>query len=307
MATAVDFTQGAGPQGLPLGAPGIVTTGRVLFVSSATGNNSAWNGKQGASPQFPFATIQYAMTQCRDSKGDVIYVMPGHAETIAASATLALSKIGVQVIGLGNRRNRPTITLNGTDSTIAISAASVTLRNVILLAGIDEIVSAITVTAAFVTLDAVDVVEVTSKQFIQFLLTTTAADDIIVINCTHHQSTAPAANSLWISLIATDRAKIVNNRIFITTTNSASSSVISVGTASVNILIQNNVIVQLGGTATIPINCVTNTSGFITGNTVASAKTAIAGSIACASCYAALNYAGHVVNTSGILEPGTDT
>src|SRR4029077_5305854 len=126
-------------------------------------------------------------------------------------------------------------------------------------------------------------------------------------NCTCHQSTASAANSLWISLVGADRAKILNNKFFLTTTNSASSSVIqSVTTAPVNILIQGNTIVHLGGTAVVPINLMTATSGFVSNNTVASPKTAIAGSIACASCYASNNLAGHVVNTSGILEPVAD-
>lgn len=310
MPTNTQFTQGVSRAGFPLGGPDLVTTGRVMFVSNVSGdlgNNSAWDGKRGASPSQPFLTLAFAITQARSSKGDVIYLMPGHAEVIATATSLALNKIGVQIIGLGVGSNRPSITFNGVASIITISGASTVLKNVQLLAGVDEVVTAISVTAAFVTIDAVDVVETTSKQFIQKILTSSAATDLVVKECTDHQSTAPAANSLWIQLVAAHRAKILNNRIFITTTNSASSSVISASTASSNILIKDNIIVQLGGTSTIPINLVTATSGYVVGNGVASAKTAIAGSIACASCYAALNYAGHVVNTSGILEPGTDT
>lgn len=306
VATVTNFTQGVSPFGMP-GDITVLTTGRVYFVDSVTGKNAAYNGKQGASAQFPFATINYAITQCRASKGDIIYVFPGHAETIAAAATLACSKIGVRVIGLGNRNNRPTIQLLGTDSKIAMTAASFTIQNVILLAGIDEIVTAISVTAAYCTLDGVDVVETTSKQFIQFVLTSALATDLLIQNCVHHQSTAPAANSLWIQLIGADRAKILNNRFMITTTNSASSSVIeSDTTAPVNITIGGNYIVQLGGTGTIPINLVASTSGHVYDNYVASLKTNIAGSIALASCYGDQNFAGHVVNKNGLLEPVVD-
>jgi hypothetical protein len=281
-----------------------LTTGNRWFVNSATGVNSVGAGRN---PDQPFASLAYALTQVTASQGDIIYLMPGHNEAIAAAATLALSVAGITIIGLGARNNRPTFTFAGVDSLIGISGAGCVLRNVRLVAGIDEIVTAISVTAAFVELDRVDISEVTSKQFIQFCLTTAAATDLIIQNCVHHQSTAPAASSLWIQLVGADRAKILNNQIFITTTNSASSSVIeSDTTAPVNIRIEGNRIVQLGGTGTIPINLVTSTSGLVHNNIVASAKTAIAGSIALASCYGGLNYAAHVVNKSGLLEPVVD-
>jgi hypothetical protein len=284
-----------------------VTCGEVFFVDS-TNANAADSVGAGKNSDKPFATIAYAITQCTASKGDIIYVLPGHAETIAAAGSLALSKIGVSIIGLGQGANRPTITFNGTDSVIAISAASCRIQNVILAAGIDEVVKAISITASFAHLDRVDIHEVTSKQFIQFVLTDANADNMTIENCRHYQATAPAANSLWIQLVGADRARILNNEFFLTTTNSASSSVIeSDTTAPLGILIKNNTIVQLGGTATIPIKLVANTSGYIDGNRVASAKTAIAGSIAAASCYCGQNYAGHVVNTSGLLEPVVDS
>lgn len=305
------FPQGISSYGVPIigggSDRGATTTGNVFFVSSAIGNNSNYGGN-GVDPSTPFSTLAYAISQCTASKGDVIYMMPGHAETIAAATTLALNKAGVRIIGLGNRNNRPTISFAGTDSLLSISAASISLENVILLAGIDEVVTALSISAAFARLFAVDIVETASKQFIQFLLTTAAGDDLIIEGCTHHQSTAPAANSLWIQLVGADRAKIRNNQFFITTTNSASSSVIeSDTTAPVNILIAGNRIVQLGGASVVPINLVANSSGMICDNYVASPKTAIAGSIAAASCYCFENYVCHVVNKTGIYDPGVDS
>ncbi len=284
---------------------GHVTTGNVFFVNSATGTDDT---SHGFSPEAPFASIAYAITQCTANNGDRIYAMPGHVETIAAAGSVDFTgKAGVAVYGLGIGTNRPKILFNGTDSIIKMAAANCTLQNVYLSAGIDEVVTAVSVTAAFCTLDAVDVVEASAKQFIQFCLTTAAATDLRIQNCVHHQSTASASNALWIQLVGADRAKIRNNQFFITTTNSASSSIIeSDTTAPVNILISGNTIVQLGGASVIPVKLVASTSGFVGNNTVASPKTAISGSIACASCYAANNYAGHVVNTSGILEPVAD-
>ena len=307
-----NFPAGVTSFGLPVigGGPlSVTTTGLVFFVDSVTGNDAPYNSSsgQGTNPSQPFKTLSIAMTQTRASKGDVIYLMPGHAELIPAAATLNFFKAGVQVIGLGIGSNRPSITYAGTDSLLLFSAASTALRNVRLLCSVDEVVTALSVTAANVTIDTVDVVETAAKQFIQKVLTTAAAVDLTITNCTDHQSTAPAANSAWIKLVGADRANIIGNRIFITTTNSASSSVIlSVTTAPVNILIQDNVIVQLGGASVIPINLMTGTSGYAASNKVASPKTTIAGSIALASCYGANNLASHTVNTDGILEPVAD-
>jgi hypothetical protein len=305
-----NYPAGLASFGVPLlgaGPLGVVTTGRIMFVDSAAGNDSPWNDSsgQGGDPSKAFATISFAITQARSSKGDVIYVLPGHAETIATATTLTLNKIGVQIIGLGFGANRPTITFNGTASNILISAASTALRNVILAAGIDEIVTAVSVSANYCMLERVDVNEVTSKQFIQFALIT--GTDCIVQGCRHFQATAPAANTLWIQLQGAHRAQIIGNQVFITTTNSASSSVVeSDTTAPLNVFLQDNRFVQLGGVSTIPINMMAATSGFASGNQVASQKTAIAGSIALASMYGALNYANHVVNKNGLLEPVVD-
>lgn len=289
------------------GSPILVgrTTGNVFYVNATGGSDT---DGYGYSPEAPFASITYAITKCTANNGDRIYALPGHVETIAsAAATMTFSgKAGVAVIGLGIGTNRPKITFTGTDAIITMAAANCILSNVWLDAGIDEVVTAITVTAANCLVDRVDVVEHAAQQFIQFLLTTSAGTDLVIQNCTHHQSTASASNAKWIQLVAADRAKVLGNRIFITTTSNSGSNVIAVSTAAVNILIADNTIVQLGGTATIPITLVSGTSGFVARNTVASAKSAIAGSIACASCYASNNYAGHVVNTSGLLEPVVD-
>ena len=58
------------------------TPGDVYFVNSATGTDSAGNGQN---PDAPFATLAYAVAQVTSGQGDVIYVMPGHAENIAAA------------------------------------------------------------------------------------------------------------------------------------------------------------------------------------------------------------------------------
>ena len=84
------------------------TTGNVFFVDSGIGSDTADVGKKATEP---FATLDYAIGRCTASNGDVIIVMPGHAESLTAA--IALDVAGIKIIGLGNGDNRPRFTLAG--------------------------------------------------------------------------------------------------------------------------------------------------------------------------------------------------
>src|SRR3990167_6061342 len=60
------------------------------------------------------------MSRCTASRGDVIFVMPGHAETVSAAGGITMDVNGVAIIGLGSGDLRPTITYDTAD-TAAIS------------------------------------------------------------------------------------------------------------------------------------------------------------------------------------------
>lgn len=99
--------------------------GDIYFVNSTGGTDTTGHGKN---PDDPFATIDYAIGQCTASKGDVIYVLPGHAETTTA---IALDVAGVRIIGCGWGRIRPTITADTTaGSLLTVSAANCEIHNI---------------------------------------------------------------------------------------------------------------------------------------------------------------------------------
>lgn len=126
-----NFPNGVASFGLPVLPPGGVfgpSTGSVFFV-----HHTGSNGNSGLTTAQPFATIDAAIGACTASKGDTIYVMPGHAETISTAAGINADVAGVRIIGLGWGGARPTITMSATTSTIAIAAASVTLSNLLIV------------------------------------------------------------------------------------------------------------------------------------------------------------------------------
>jgi len=122
-----------------------LSTGSVFFCHSGTGTDAAGYGQN---PDSPTATLDYAIGLCTASKGDTIYVMPGHAETIAAADGFDADVAGIRIIGLGWGRLRPVFTYSATDSTAAVGAANVWIENLVFVAGISAVVVALDVEAA---------------------------------------------------------------------------------------------------------------------------------------------------------------
>ncbi len=121
-----------------------VTTGARWFVHSGTGTDGAGYGQN---PDAPCATIDYAIGLATASQADIIYVMPGHNETITAATSCVIDKIGLSIIGLGRGTNRPTLDFDNAAGTIEFDAASCRLSNVILKASVVNVVICINVDA----------------------------------------------------------------------------------------------------------------------------------------------------------------
>lgn len=136
------------------GVPLIQThPGRVFWVDNSTaGSGDTYRtGSDGNKGTFdaPFATINYAVnTACRANKGDIVFVKPGHAETIADATTLTLGVAGVAVIGLGSGSNRPTLTFStATTANIPVTAANITVHNMLFKANKADVASVFTATS----------------------------------------------------------------------------------------------------------------------------------------------------------------
>ena len=117
------------------------TTGSIFFVDSNTGSNS----NDGKSPDTAFATVDFAIGNCTATKGDIIYVMPGHAETTTA---IAADVAGITIIGIGRGRARPALTATTAASDlIDVTAANVAIKNMRLVGAASGVTSLISVGA----------------------------------------------------------------------------------------------------------------------------------------------------------------
>ena len=136
-----------------------------------------------------YNTIDAAVSACVAGRGDIIYVGAGHTETISSATALLLDVAGVTIIGLGFGNARPTITLDtATTATIPVSAANITIKNVIFSANFADIAVLFTLTTAksFRLEDCDFVATAANMNFISIVTTSTtdnAADGLDIINC----------------------------------------------------------------------------------------------------------------------------
>lgn len=126
--------------------------GKVFWVSNST---TLLPGQRGGSDQnkgtfdSPFATLDYAIGQCTAGRGDIIYIKPGHAESVASATAINFDVAGIAIIGLGNGSSRPTFTFTTANTaTIPVSANNITLQNCIFIGNFLSIASTFTVAAA---------------------------------------------------------------------------------------------------------------------------------------------------------------
>src|SRR3990167_3153672 len=134
--------------------------GRVFWLGNSatpvpggvTGVDSA--GAYGDNAQRPFATFDYTVSQCTAARNDTIFILPGHAETIATATALDVDVAGVRTFGLGVGSNRPTFTLaTAATATITWSANNTRTENIVVICNVDGCNSAMTVTGNDVYLD----------------------------------------------------------------------------------------------------------------------------------------------------------
>jgi hypothetical protein len=130
--------------GKPIGAfPQAYGFGNTYYVDSGVA------ASEGTSPQTAVGTLEAAINKCTANQGDVIIILPGHAESIVSATALNFDLAGIRIEGLGEGANRPTFTFTTANTaTIPVSADGITIRNCIFVGNFLSIASCFTVAAA---------------------------------------------------------------------------------------------------------------------------------------------------------------
>lgn len=309
------YPHGISSFGIPVIGSGTqipATTGKYFFVDSNTGSNS----NPGTDPEQPLATLDGALTKCRDSKMDVVVLMPGHSETITGAGGITLDKIGVYVVGLGTYDLRPRFLMDGaTTVTCLVTAANVTVENCVFAAGHADIVTFATVTAkgcCFKYCKWED--NIATEDFLVGFNVGSADNDSDGFSFLYNDWSTPNASTGVIKLLKNQNdVKIIGNTFCVDCSASTFAPIYSPATeVQLNILVADNVIHNVhDGDAAVGISIAnTASTGAIVRNLVghqdAAGETPILAGAAGLFC--ALNYASGVLGTaSGYLYPAADS
>ncbi|MBW2632374.1 MAG: hypothetical protein JRC90_11595 [Deltaproteobacteria bacterium] len=116
----------------------------VYYVDSVNGDD----GRAGKSVETSLATLDAAIGKCTANQGDVIYLMPNHAEAKDATGSIATADIaGITIVGLGSGDQIPTFSLGHAGATLTVSAADVKISNIQVLSTVADVAVGITITA----------------------------------------------------------------------------------------------------------------------------------------------------------------
>ena len=259
-----NYPNGVSSFGMPVinhGGQIPATTGNYWFVHSGTGNN----GNVGNTPSAPLATINAAIDDAIASQGDVIIVMPGHAETISGATGIVVDVAGISIIGLGVGRNRPVISFDNTASRIPVSADNVLIQGLVFVGAVADIVSGVTITGDDVTLRGCEIASGgAALEFLQ-MLDIDAATRVIVENCRFIAS-ATAGSNTAIRLDATIDCTIRNCEFRGDFTTAAISGNAGSAAASTNAAVIGNLIENLDTTAGLLLDHHDDSTGITSGN-----------------------------------------
>lgn len=129
------------------------TTGRVFIVCAAilTGIRPEIDAMYGSGyadgKRIVHTTLALAIAETVANRGDIIFIAPGHTESVSDATSLAFNKAGVTIIGLGNGSLRGTYTLDTVaTSKIVVSAADITIKNTIFIANFADVATVFSVT-----------------------------------------------------------------------------------------------------------------------------------------------------------------
>jgi hypothetical protein len=304
----------------------IAGTGKTFYVDSGATNAADTNN--GRSWSAPCATVDGAINKCTANQGDVILVAEGHAETwTTTGAKLIADVVGITIIGLGTGSNRPTFTFGHTGTTWTISAANVTLCNLLLVTNVDQVVTYGTISGTDCTLVDIETRDVTDKEVVSDF--TVTGDRFKVQRYFKNGYVDGDANARIFNLTGVDNA-LFEDCIFMT---KVTTGIVNfTGTACTNVVAKKcvfyvkstttgakNIVDTVTGSTYVSFECTDLSSGAITTGNISTVTDALYGTTGIASFPAgaaaannvsiaeALRYAQENIINGGTILPATQS
>lgn len=296
--------------------------GRVILLCNSTARTGDDPNITGRIYGGTAGTLASAMSLCRANMGDVILVLPGHAENVGTTA-MANLVAGTRIVGVStsgpSQDSAPTFTWNATGSTWAINQKNVEISGLrLLMDQANGVTAPINITAAGCQLKNNYMrwsVDATHLATTAITVGSGATDCVIYGNQVDGAAAGVCTDGIKLLGATTpDRFVLANNvmQAAATTTN----GLINVSVAAKNILIAANQITNLTASSVAGI-VFSNVaaSGQVSDNyitvfnatTITQGTTGITVGGASNLCGFFQNFTVNSVNASGILTPAADT
>jgi hypothetical protein len=276
-----------------------LTSGTHFFVDSVHG--AATNS--GLSWSSALSTIDAAIGKCTANAGDIIWVAPGHVETITGT-DITVDIAGVSVIGTGRGSLMPQIKHNHANAEVSIAADNVLWQGIRHSADVTGVKVAIEIENGidYCTVKGCvfDVVTTGTDEFLVSVRTNDASNFALIEDNDFDMGLGGAVAA--ISFTAdTDGTKVIGNRI---QGDYSSACINGITTLSTKLLIKGNLLVN-GGTGALntepAIELLTNSTGIICDNYIVSDLATLTASIVADKCIKFQNYCADAANETGGL------
>lgn len=214
----------------------MVNTSDEYYVDSVNGDD----GRSGKSKETAVATLDYAIGLTTANQGDIIYVLPGHAETVTTAITCDMA--GVTIVGIGEGKKRPAFTCNAAIDAITVTAANVKIHNLYFPAStLTGVTSRINIAAA--NCEVSDCLFLCGVYDLETITITADGDDAIIQDNEFDVNSAGEADAaIEIEAAGVNGLKVINNLFDgYDDTQAWDVGAINSGAAHTNCLIKGNI------------------------------------------------------------------
>lgn len=199
------------------------------------------------------STLNAGLARCRSGKGDIVFVLPGHAETITTANAFSNLVSGTRIIGVAPFGSglMPTITYSNTAATMLLNVANVQITGMKFVPGVDAVVNYVNVSGAGCYLGG-NLFNMGDDSALDMqtalILGTGATNCVVEANRFTNTGTGVSTAAITASGTGLDNLKLLANEF---TCSCATTGVVNVTGTGINQLYKDNVCYNT--TATTPL------------------------------------------------------
>lgn len=264
-------------------------------------------------------TLNAGLARCRSGHNDIVYVLPGHTESLTSADFFTSLVAGTQIIGVGRpgASNNPTLTWSAVAATFLLDVADVTLMGLnLVMGGADNVTAPITVTGAGCSIVGCDINMGTSSalECAKAVIVSTGANNTVIAGNKFYNSGGAVCTAAVDIAAAVSRTTIVGNDFDIEASGATDGAILISAVASTQGRIVRNIVRNRRASAAVCVRIVDAASdGIIAENMFCTNAdiTVVGGTISASAAtnhiWRALQNFGHDENVGTALVGGIGT